>query len=289
MNIHLAILIVLLFFISSCNEKKQSANESTKGVKHAVQSIGTGEIKPIKSSQIFRYKVDNADDKHFGFLLEHEDQSIGVRGIVVYGNFIFVTDPFHGNVKKIDAKSGKVVAVSTQLDTDNRLREITVFNNVIYVITDNEKIFLLNLNLNKINELIIPEYKWVKDILNQSEKEIVLFRPIEDVFQQADKSMKIQIAKIDVANAVNRDSLLLNYDEYNRMHIASVNKRGRQYKYLNEEGKHLIVNEYGFFELKEKLPNTYKYYDSKNIDFMANSIIYFSVTIDDVILTVNEY
>lgn len=289
MKIDLIVLVVHLFFFASCQGKTENNHVNTSNVKHAVEPIETGDVKRIKSSQIFRYKVNNADYKQFGFLPVEEDQSIGVRSIIVSGNFIFVTDPFHGNIKKIDMKNGRVAAVSTQLDTGNNLRTITVFNNAIYVLTDNEKIFLLDFTLNKINELVIPKYRWVKDIFNQTENELVLFRPIEDVVQQADISMKIKMVKIDVTNAVKRDSLQLSYDEYNKSYYAVGNIRGKQYKYLNEEGKHFIVNEYGKFELKEKLPDTYKYYESKNIDFMVNSIVYFSVSRDEVVLTVNEY
>lgn len=290
MKINFIILALHSFVLSSCQGTTKSDQVSTSDVKNNVELITENKgFKPIKSAQVFRYRINNADSKQFGFLSVQEDQSIGVRSVVLYGDFVFVSDPLHGNIKKIDLKDGKITSVSQQLDVNNSLRALTVFNNILYVLTDDANIFLLDFTLNKTEELFVPKYKWVKDVFKQTENELILFRPIEDVTQQADKSMKVKLVKIDRANTIKKDSLVWSYDEYNKSAYAATNIRGQQYNYLSEGGKHFVVNEYGKFELKEKLPSTHKYYDSKNIDFSVDKLVYYNVTPDEVILTVYEY
>jgi hypothetical protein len=291
MKRQILLLLLNLCLFYSCQETTRIKGESTNSTNFNDHSQAKGFIdnKSIKSTQVFRFKVNNTDVQQMGFLALQEDQSIGIRSVVINNDFVFLADPLHGNIKKINLKSGKIIAVSPKLDNENNLRTLAVFNNAIYVITDKENIKMMDFNFNKIDDLSVPNYKWVKDVFFQTENELVLFRPIEDVVQQADKSMKIKTLKIDVTKSIRIDSVILSYDEYTKSPYAKDNIRGKRYDYLNEDGRHYLLNEFGKFELKEELPTTYRYYDSKNLDFTSNKIVYYSVTPDEVILTVNNY
>lgn len=293
MKLKFIIFLIGSLIFQSCQTsiEKEHTNVSEQNLNNDERK-GSEEIKAIKSVRIFKYKINNSNDNDFGFLSVLEDQSIGVRNIYLYKDFVFLSDPVHGNVKKINLSSGKICAVSPLLDKDNDLRNITVFNDFVYVLTDNEINFILDTGLNKIGNLLLPQYKGVKDVFKQTENELILYRPIEDVIQQNDKRMKISILKVDKTNSFQKDSLIWSYDEYNKSAYgsSSSSNRGKQYTvFNNKEGKRYFINEHGKFELREILPTTFKYYDSKNIDFTPNKIAYYNVTSSDVILTVNSY
>jgi hypothetical protein len=282
---------IILFVVSalySCQFENTATANNQKLNNTVTKTVEN--IKPLKSVKSYRFNIDNNNLNSFGFLLIEEDQSIGVRSIVLHGDYLYISDPFHGNIKKMRISDGELSS-SLKLDSNYKIREITVFNNFLYVFTDDTKCYSLDLDLNIKAELTIPKYRWVKDIFKQTQKELMIYRPIEDVIQLADKSTRLKIVKIGQDNSISKDSLTLTYEQFeSSAYSPKANHiRGIKYDYVANGNKTTLTNQYGVFELKEKLSNTAKFYDSKNIDFTESKIAHFSVTNNEVIIAIYEF
>lgn len=60
---------------------------------------------------------------------------------------------------------------------------------------------------------------------------------------------------------------------------------GKNYKQIKKNGKNYLMTDYGWFELKDELPESYDYYA---FDFVENKIDYFDVNSKEFILYVLE-
>lgn len=282
-----------IFILQACQQSTKTENNISGSNKSNKTFISENkELKAIKLAQVFKYKYDNSNAKKFGFLYLSDEQSIGVKGVCLYNEYAYLTDPLHGNVKKVNLKNGEIVGASSRLNKNFNLTKLTVFNDLVYVLTDDEIIYILDLNLNNANNLLTPNYRWEKDFFKQTDEELSLYRPIDDVVQLKDKRMKIHILDIDKNNNISTDSIVWSFDKYNNSGYGSklYNIRGKEYNFTKDDANaELLTIDFGKFELKKSLPTTFQYYESKNIDFTSNRIIFYEITKEELIINVYNY
>lgn len=284
-----------IIYLTSCNggnvktrNKKEVITEyKQRWTSEKMKKEFDKDIKKIKNIRQFKFLVNNNDPLCFGFELVPDDQAIGVRNILLVENSAYLTDPYHGNIKKVNLLDGKVL-ISSILDSNyTSLRMLAYMNYKIYVFTDRVNTFIIDTSLKKTDEFLMSNYRWGKDVFYQKEDVIVLYRPIDDVTQLTDRRLKVSLLKLFDGNKLVKDSVF--FDNYKSFRDIEPNDRGVKYEEVTEGSFRYLVNAWGKYELKEQLPVTSKYYDSKNIDFTANRIVYYSVSPKEVIITIYEY
>lgn len=272
-------LLVVLFVLCSCQDRN-STNSIVKKAESA-----QADIKPIESNKTYRFIVNNNKENEFGFIEENGDESIGVRGIAMDHEYIFLSDPVHGNIKRIDIEEG-VLLTSKKLTSNKKIRQVTIFNDLVFLITDSDTCYILTKSLELKSQLVINDYRWVKDVFSKSDKKLILYRPIEDVNQDETGQIQMNVVEISATGDINKRSLSWSYKDFEKTPYSSRNSHFEGWHY--EVHDNVFKNQFGKFEIKG-IPNTFKYYDSKNICFDKNRIAYFEVTSQYVTAVINFY
>lgn len=275
--------------IIACNGNTTNNAINSVGSKDDNSSKIRVDYKKIKNKKQFVYNINNADTDSFGFMPVADDQALGIKSLLIYNNCAYLTDPFHGNVKKIDLVSGIVKSSSILLnDKYFKICSITSFNNSLYVFSEKEDVFILDYDLTVKDQFKLDsKYKGDKDVYYIKQDTLVIFRPNNDVVQLDNGQMQVSLIKIDKKHSISREVLL--YPDYETYKDLFPNIRGSKYLETKEQEKNYLITSYGKFELPEGLPNTSQYYDSKNMDFTFDKIVYFNITPEKVQITVCEY
>jgi hypothetical protein len=249
-------------------------------------------VREIKQFKQFRYLIDQRDTSQFGFRFSENDEATGIRSICIYGSFAFFTDPFHGNIKKVNLTTGEIKS-SVVLDKRFEcLREIAILHEKLFIITDRENIFVTDTSLSKINEIKIDKYRGEKKIYYQSKDTFCFFRPLEDINELQNQSYQIFAVKFYNTGSFLLDTLYFN--DYNSFENSSLgrnsqNVRGMKYEVIKKAGNFYLINQFGTYRVKEDVPLTSKYYNSINIDFMPSKIVFFDSTPQELILSIYTY
>lgn len=289
-NIEIRLFIAFLSLaIFSCQGKGNDKINRDNSLREMNTLVTDNNVKQLKNLKRFVFKIDNLDYNSFGFALVENDQAISITNILILGDFIFLSDAYHGNVKRIDS-DGKIISSAVLMNnTYMNLRSIGVFNNLLYVFSDKEDVFILDLNLQLKEHFKIGTDKWngVKDILEVTVDTLTIYRSISDVKQLSDGRIQLSLIKIDKSNNITKSKLY--YPDYESYSAQLFNIRGLLYKEERAGNKDYLVTPYGKFEIPEVLPNTSTYYDSKNLDFNQEIIAYFNINPQKVVITVCEY
>ena len=287
-NLNCIISLIWLTIIA-CNGNTANNAINSVGTKDDNSTIIKENYKKIKKKLQFVYNVNNADADSFGFMPVIDDQALGVKNLLIHNNNAYLTDPFHGNVKKIDLVNGIVKSSNILLnDKYFKICSITSFNNSLYVFSENEDVFILDNDLTVKDQFKLDsKYKGVKDVYYIKQDTLAIYRPNNDVLQLDNGQMQVSLIKIDKNHSISRKILL--YPDYETYRDLLPNIRGYKYQEIKDQGNNYLITSYGKFELPEELPNTSMYYDSKNIDFTIDKIVYFSITPEKVQITVCEY
>lgn len=264
-------------------------------IKDDINNLSDTIIKQIKSFRQFNFSVSNKDTNCFGFEYLYLGPGDGVQSIALGGDYVYMSDSYHGNIKKINLTNGQIKS-SNILDDKRNLGMLAIFNNRIYAFTGYaflgvEKVFILDLELNKYNEFLINCETGEKKILYQTYDTIAL---MDDYIMLRDTKKSIVIGayliKITSENQIIKDSVFFeDYKSFFNELEKQPNIRIVKYKEIKEDSFHYLINKWGKYELNEQIPTTSKYLDGENIDFTENRIVYYSVTPNDVTLTVYEY
>lgn len=287
------LLLTIILYLVSCNgiipieNKNSDILHNDSFIVFQKKELNANFLKKIKSFKQFKYNVDNNSNKAIGFSLVQDDEALGIRGIILKDSFVYLSDPYFGNIKRINLNNGDL-CISETLTTNRffSIRNLAVFNNNIYVFTDKEDFYILNFDLKILSQNKIENGKGIKDIFQTKEDTLIIYFS-QDIEQLYNKKINVSRAIILKDNNIKKDTVCFNnFEEYSEWES---NVRGIFYKTIYKDGKHYLLNEYGQFEINENLPSTSEYYNSKSIDFNSNTIVYFKTLPTELIICVYSY
>jgi len=287
------LLIITLATISlSCIQKKESNLIKAETLKVSNQEKdSSSNYRKVKNKKTILIPIDNSDASKFGFHKEEMDESVGPMSIFLDENYLYITDPIHNNIKKINILN-EDIKVSTRIgDKESEIREIAKLDKRFYALSDDSVIYVLNEDLKEIDEIKIDDFKGVKDIFSIEDNQLKLYRPIEDVVQDDNGDMSISVLSLNLNNSYIKDTIKYTYDVYEKTQYSTsgYHIRGDYYEVIKNDEQDVLKNKFGEFSLNNKIPNTYEFYDCKNICFNENTIAYFEIINDNIVITVLSY
>jgi hypothetical protein len=195
--------------------------------------------------------VNNRDYEKIGFELITGDESNGVKSIILEDTVIYLLDAFHNNIKKINLITGKVKSSLRLSNKKAWLRDLAVFDKKLFVTTDLEANYILDLNLNLIKTFKLPmQTKYVYKVFKDS----------------------LLIYDLGKVIAINNAGTVL--DTRNEDIDILKMAHGKKYTIHGDT----INTEYGTAHINSSFPYTWKkYYDAINIDFNNKELVYFEV------------
>jgi hypothetical protein len=216
------------------------------------------------------------------------DESLGPNSVIFNNGYLYVTDPVHENVKKINITSGEKMTSSKLGNSNFILSSLAEFKNQIFVLSEGNLVFVIDMELNFIKNIELKDFKGVKGYFDTNRK----FEIYSQVIQNEDTSFTVNTLTLD------EDRLMFfqtehtfSYDECKKTPFwpKNYNSRGKIYRIESVKGEFNLVNQYGHFELKEEIPGVYDYYDCNNLFFNENSIVYFKISEKGILFTILVY
>lgn len=254
---NIAIIILLLF--AGCSSQQE---EKTKVPNDTIQ-------RQVISFNKWVFKIDNENPDNIGYKVYTDDESIGVKGIYPADDYVYITDVYHTNIKRINIKTGELVSskclASKPADESGIwLRDIAMLDNNIYVTSDRDSIYVFNLEL-----------KYLYAI--STEKGRKHFEKVTQDFLLVNNLLRINkngnVTKVkEAADNVLRETV-----------------QGKEFKKYEKEGKYYFQSQYGAIELKYPIPKIQAYSGAENFNFNSSTLVYFNSTPTEFILYVYEY
>jgi hypothetical protein len=268
------VIVSIIVIFSKCGESnsRTNTNQSEYSVVIKVDSL---EIKPIMKKYIWKYLTNNSDSGKIGFLHIQHEQSICIKNMVLENNFVYFADPVHSNVKRIDLLNGAILTSAALTNRKFTLGEITILNDTIYVVSDQEVIYSTTKTFQYYDSFLINDYRWDKTILFQNGNEAIITRPVQDIIQKRDLNMRARVLRLKGFNLFKSDSIELGSWDNSNLQLQSI--RGKIYEVGEIDSTHYVSTSFGKYLLQNRISTTSDYYDSENLDFNSNSLVYFDV------------
>lgn len=238
-----------------------------------------GDTVKCVEKKVFSYSMDSSNINHFGFKTYETGEILSVNCMLVYDEFTYLSDPVQGRVKKIDNNNGKIVETSQVLFSDNKIiTALSFFNDLLYAITYDGNIVILDKKLEIVKNINIPEYVGDKIIFEQPKNEtLIIYRSPVDVFQDTVHNVYIKRLLINTDGLLKNDTIKIGkgYNTYTSFKSNTINGKTITEKKL--EGNNMqFVFDNTLFQIDEKVP-TIKYYENQNSDFTRDYFVYFDV------------
>lgn len=233
----------------------------------------------------YEFKFNNDDLYSFGFRKEQQGPSIGVNQILINNDNLYLIDSYHSSIKKIAIFTRQVTTSLPLNNIKGSLNSLAYFNDRVSVFSNESRFYTLDENLKEIKIVEIPDYKRGKDVFNQANDTIFLFRPTFDFKQKKDYSVIVDLLKISKDYSFSKDSVLFDSFESFRQFI-NFSVRGKKYslKQLGENSRLMFSG--SIYLLGKELPSTSKWYDTKNIDIQKEKIAFFEIDSEKIKITI---
>lgn len=210
--------------------------------------------------------VNNLDSCSPGFEYFEDDESIAINAITILDSLCFLLDPYHRNIKMINLITGNIDCSDPSL-ISHRPYGIFTFQNFIYILTKSNTNYIFNTELEKISEFYLP--LGLNYLIAVESEALKLYNPL-----------------FSSVSTINIRGDIIEEKKENINYLKYIN--GKKFEIVNSENTSIIKNIYGEFDLKRNFPYTWKYYDSFNLDFDENNIVYFSSNPDSLVIYVHN-
>lgn len=271
---------VFIVFITSV---LLQACQNIDGANSNSKTFDTSIYRSIKSFNVYEFKINNQNINEIGYQTWDDDEHVGVKGISIEKQFVYLTDVYHNNIKRINIETGELFSseIIDSIAGDDLiwLRDLTYFNNKIYVTSDRSKVYILNKDLSKEGEITTIVSR--KYIFNQSEDSLKIFLKNE---QKKDLTMQVDLLLVTNDNQTKNISENVSLEKY-KTSLEALSVNGKPYEVFSKDGKEYIRAEFGLLELKSKIPEITNY-DCSNVQFTKNVLVYFESTPEKFILYV---
>lgn len=268
---------VLIFtFISllACNRTDINVNRSFFGSKEV--SVSLDELQP----KVFSFPIDNEDANKIGYIELENDISIGITSLCVVNNFIYLTDEYHKNIKRVDIFTSDIICSNKITDSTffKQFNDIVEFDNNLYITSSENNVFIVTEDLKKFFSFKLPtKGGYPIKIFSKSDSTLDFCIEVRDsLYRINNKNEIISSRKLD-----NKESIWLT----NYFDIALGNIKYKSLKYIKENS-----NEYLLIGSKKiKLIVPFKYCsDAYNIDFNNDYLVIFDISVNGFILYVYD-
>lgn len=273
---------ILMFYclviLWSCNSTKKSHTEDN--------AINFEDRKIAVVVNDISLKVNNKNIESIGYKVWQEDENEGVKSICLTQKYIYLTDVFHNNIKKVEILTGlvessqRIPAIGNHYDEKVWLRDITVFNKEIYVTSDLGYLFVFGMDLNlkdKIEIGTVGQFYFFSQTVDKLE---VFLRNK----QNTDLTMNLELLNISKNGDFNRSNMTMELNDFQSRSLNYYSK-GKEIKLLNDNKT--IISKYWSMKVVDPI-NTTSEYDSFNIDYSENKLAYFNSTQDELFLRIYE-
>jgi hypothetical protein len=204
----------------------------------------------------YKFNVDNNNPTIFGYEKIEYDEDIGPKSIIIDNNIAYIVDTYHGNIKKVDLNTG-ILSSSVPLSPKNNLflRDVIVWEEKILISSDLDSIYVLNSNLKF--EIAIKTKRFDKYFLKANDSLFIYF---------SNEQMKCSLdLNGKLTNCVN-----IYIDNITPAH-------SKEYIVSNNNNISFIETAFFKIKLKKEIPKLYFRYDSINIDFDKQTLVYFDI------------
>jgi len=264
-------IVSLILFFQSCNGNETPEKERLK----------------VKKYSKIELLVNNEDVNSLGYKIWEEDEDVGVKSVCIDSGFIYLTDVYHNNIKKININDKSMVSSPSlsglSLDESSLwLRDLVVFYEKIYVTSDRDRIYILGKDLKY--QKAIKSNKGRKTIFKVNSDSLLIYL---DDKQLANKNIKYDLLFIRKTGQSSMISKTISLDEYQEKKTLK-ERAGKEYRLYSVQSKNFIETQYGIIELKEEI-KPIEDYGAYNIDFTDNFLVYFESTPTRLILHIYEY
>lgn len=242
-------------------------------------------IREIKACKEYDFKVDNHKSECFGYEYWEEDEDVGVKAITLNGEYAYLVDVYHTNVKRINLHNGSVssslpLRQASASKSGVWLRDIAIFNDRIYVTSDRGQIYLFDLDLKIVDS--IPTEVGVMIFFQNTLDSLVVYLGSK---QLPDLSLEYDLLVIEKENKVSSIKKRVSLSDYTSKESDVFGKKYRRYA---EGGKNFLKTEYGVFLLKSAIQPITEY-SARNIDFTSNQVVYFYMTPSEITINICSY
>lgn len=285
--------MVIIIMLIRCNGELRNGNnifsvKSSIGLEYLSNqdSLINDNIRRITNQLFFKFNVNNENHRDFGFGFVEDDHSISIDNVLIVNDKVFFIDLYHANLKRLNLQNGELF-FSEKLELDKEyLSSLAFFNGLLYVFTTGNTYFKLDLDLNIIEQISLPDYNFRKEIYKQVSDTLFLLRPVSDVKYIDKLGYELYILSINKQEICSPIRVLTsNYSpDYFYTHI-----RGKFYEVFKIKDTYILQCNDTKYELISNIPNTWDYYDAQNIDIDYNKIVYFSVNPNEIYITVLQY
>ena len=251
------------------------------------QNNGLQDLINVNNFSTIELNINNGVCDSVGYEVWNYDEDVGVKSINIHKDFLYLTDVYHNSIKKVSIKSGNIesnICLSKLPASESGiwLRDITVFNNKVYVTGDRDSVYVFSLDLKL--EKVIPVSVGYKNIYKMSPDSLLIYLDSEQLPNLNFKYELLLVTSDHNYSLINKIVSLNDYEKERRK--TTIN--GEEYKLLTNSDKPFIEIPRGVIELKTEIPNIDEY-GAKNIDFSKNYLIYFSSSKEKIIFYIYHF
>jgi hypothetical protein len=254
-----SIIVIFISLISSCGAGEEGLDSK--------QNVILKEANYTKLS----FPVNNESIDSIGYEEYDDGPDIGITSMIIYQNYAYLIDKFHGNVKRINLTSGEIITSEVlNLNHQPWINDAVVFHQQLLVLSDLDTCYKLSLDL--------------------MHKEFFLLKSGDKFFTKINQSPHIynlltqECVKLDFNH-----ELSVNEDSCSMPDIWSKSNLIKPYKCVSAEKNRFIVFLNNKIQLQTDFPDKLLRYEARNMDFDENRLTYFEYSENRFIIHVYTY
>jgi len=275
----IAPLLVLVFCTINCHILIGQNSSSI-----SAKNLDSTHYKVIKSKQTFTFpigeKIEDFGFKHF----EDVGDISSVTSIRLIGHSIYLADQYHLNVKKIDLNTGEL-SVSKSLNRKSTyLTTIGYLNNQLYILTNFNTIYVLDLDLNYLRTIFLKDYLGPVFVGSETPDTLTILNMVNSYNNKAGDYCPIKM-KIDKYDHCTLDSTEFNDEDFNSITEKSSGIIAPEIT-INKK-MYLQINKF-LYEIPESVSDVNDY-NCSNVDYSNNQIVFFTINKSKIVINVLNY
>lgn len=230
--------------------------------------------KPLDNSteavqpKIFTFPIDNENVSKFGFIEMDNGISIGVTSVCIVNNYVYLTDEFHKNIKRLDVSTSTLICSYEITDSTffKQFNDVIDFNGNLYITSSERNVYVINYDLDRSSFFTIPTIGgYPIGIMSKTDSTIDFCVMVRDSLYRVNHNNEV-VLKRQLEN-----SEILKLTNYFNVELGNIRSKRLNY-YKNENGEYMEIN-----GRSVKLVNPFTYAsDAFNVDFDNNYLVIFN-------------
>jgi len=244
--------------------------------------LNISKIKHLKNTRKLVYPVGKSVNT-FGYHYYPESGEItSVECIRIKDNSIFLIDEVHNVIKRINLNDGKLTVSNSLKRNRTYLTSIGFLNNSLYVFTNFDKVFNLDMDLNFKESFIMKDYNGDVYVYSESKDELIIYSLY--AFSMND-SIATQFVRINKNNQYSLFPINVNRDKLRKLYQKPQGRAGAEIQLGNI--LYFQTNDFTY-EIPESLKKINNY-SCVDVDYSDNYIVSFKANNKRVEIIIYEY